>query len=285
MAWQPIGLWVPVGVPNPTPIRVPARGVYSLPHHPPSCSLIPRQFQASRRRSQPPTPSPHHSKMSSSTTSTSFRTVFGTWRSASTTELDLEAQTITGTRVTIPSLPEPARPRTPESTSDATDPIDDFFGVSPRQRGNQNSRHDTLPQVNLSTSYDETDEVPPPPYAAASELPSYAAVAEPPTLAMYLFKFGFSTSCLPVLSFRQVAYQHYLPVFPLFWFAGILTLLSPLNAPENWEPTKTEAERKELMECLRKTERKWAMRCLLAFMTFAIVVSVIASIAVGVMKS
>ncbi|THH16023.1 hypothetical protein EUX98_g9369 [Antrodiella citrinella] len=204
----------------------------------------------------------------SSTTTTTFRTIFGTWSAATSTHnIDLEAQAITGTHVALDvDVPSPP-PRASASTSpsrDTTDPIDQFFGVTRTARGTQNSRHDTPARpVFFADDVEEAEEgeVAPPPYADSSELPSYAAVAEPPTLAMYLFKFGF--------------------LFPLFWFAGIIVLLSPLSAPENWEPTKTEAERQELVELLRRTEQKWAKRCLWASIILAVVVAVITGIAVA----
>ncbi|KAJ3527659.1 hypothetical protein NM688_g8101 [Phlebia brevispora] len=90
-------------------------------------------------------------------------------------------------------------------------------------------------------------------------LPSYASVAEPPTLAMYLFKFGF--------------------LFPLFWLAGVFVLLFPLQAPEGWEPTKTDTEREELLVCLRRTEIKWAKRCLVAFSALTVVVVIVTFLA------
>ena len=74
-------------------------------------------------------------------------------------------------------------------------------------------------------------------------------------------------------------------MFPLFWLAGIVVLISPLSAPEGWEPTKTEAERQELIELLKKTERKWAKRCLWAFLILAVVAAIIAGVAVGIMRS
>ncbi|KAH8097010.1 hypothetical protein BXZ70DRAFT_895291 [Cristinia sonorae] len=187
------------------------------------------------------------------------RTVFGVWRptpAPSATTVDLEAQIITGEQISFPSPP----PRV--STTDSTDPIDDFFGVS--RRGTQNSRHDSVARPAYFAEDADEAELAPPPYAEASELPSYAAVAEPPTLAMYLFKFGF--------------------LFPLFWFAGIIVLISPLNAPENWEPTKTEAERQELIELLRRTERKWAKRCLWASLILSVIAGVITAIAVSMLK-
>ncbi|TCD68393.1 hypothetical protein EIP91_010902 [Steccherinum ochraceum] len=201
--------------------------------------------------------------MSSSSTfsSTTTRTIFGTWSNASTSSLhiDLEAQIITGTRTLLPlhhELPSPPSAAVPTRRSsdslreEAYDPIDLFFGVN-RSRGTRDSRHDEL----ASPIYIEADEVAPPPYADASDLPSYTAVAEPPTLAMYLFQFGF--------------------LFPLLWLAGIVVLLSPLAPPSEWEATKPEAERRELVELLRRTEVKWAKRCLYAFTIFALAATMI----------
>lgn len=222
--------------------------------------------------------------MSSPVASSSFRTVFGTWSSNSTSErVDLEAQTISGTRLPLTPTIAPLAPAAPRTSRDSmgTDPIDDFFGVS-RTHGTSDSRHDTpaLP----SMIEQDIEAIPPPPYADGGDLPSYSAVAEPPTLAMYLFKFGFCT----FVSF-YFAFDHVLTViasvFPLFWIAGIIILISPLSAPENWEPTKTEAEREELIELLRRTEKKWAKRCLVAFSIFAFIVAAITLTAVMVMRS
>ena len=126
---------------------------------------------------------------SASASTSASRTVFGTWHSTPAENIDLEAQTITGTHV---ALPLPVATPTPSRDAGYTDPIDDFFGVTRSQspRATQNSRHDAVAR----TSYIETDVDAPPPYADASDLPSYTAVAEPPTLAMYLFKFGFRKS-------------------------------------------------------------------------------------------
>ncbi|CAL1709023.1 unnamed protein product [Somion occarium] len=204
---------------------------------------------------------------SSPVASSSLRTVFGTWNTNTTSSqenIDLEAQTISGTRLPLPATivaPTPVLARTSRD-QEGTDPIDDFFGVT-RTRGTSDSRHDTpaLP----SMVEQDVESLPPPPYADCRDLPSYTAVAEPPTLAMYLFKFGF--------------------LFPLFWLAGIVILFSPLSAPENWEPTKTETERVELIELLRRTERKWAKRCLIAFSILSIIVIAITLIAALVMRS
>ena len=64
-------------------------------------------------------------------------------------------------------------------------------------------------------------------------------------------------------------------VFPLFWVAGALILLSPLSAPPDWELSKSEIEREELIESMRRTEVKWAKRCLLALSVFVVVAVVL----------
>lgn len=62
------------------------------------------------------------------------------------------------------------------------------------------------------------------------------------------------------------------PVFPLFWIAGALILISPLRAPEEWALSKTEAEREELIESMRQTETKWAKRCFVALSTLVLII-------------
>lgn len=64
-------------------------------------------------------------------------------------------------------------------------------------------------------------------------------------------------------------------VFPLFWAAGAFILVSPLRAPEDWELEKTEAERQELIAVMRRTEMKWARRCLLALVILCVAIAVI----------
>ena len=59
-------------------------------------------------------------------------------------------------------------------------------------------------------------------------------------------------------------------MFPLFWLAGALILLSPLRAPEDWEAGKPEAERAELVASMRRTEVRWARRCLGALVVFVL---------------
>ncbi|EJF57124.1 hypothetical protein DICSQDRAFT_17380, partial [Dichomitus squalens LYAD-421 SS1] len=112
--------------------------------------------------------------------------------------------------------------------------------------GTRDSRHD---EVRRSSSVDV--EALPPSYEDSIELPAYTQVSDQPTLAMYLFKFGF--------------------LFPLFWVAGAFILLSPLRAPEDWESTKPEVVRRELIESMRRTEIKWARRCLIALAVLTLV--------------
>ena len=117
--------------------------------------------------------------MSSSASTFIIPSVF-TWSTA-VPEHDLEAQ--------LPAPPA-ALTRSPRTRgSDTTNAIDDFFGAS-SSRGTQDSRHDApaLP-VHHSTSDTESDA--PPPYSCCAEPPAYTRHAEHPTLAMYLFKFGF----------------------------------------------------------------------------------------------
>ncbi|KIJ15392.1 hypothetical protein PAXINDRAFT_169233 [Paxillus involutus ATCC 200175] len=192
-------------------------------------------------------------------------TVFGTWCRASSTsaDVDLEAQIITGSHAPfiLPITPEPAQAaapptHTPEQPT-ATDPIDDFFGVT---RATRESRHDSLRRTS------SIGDVPPPPYADAS-LPAYSPTpnTEPVTLAMYLFKFGF--------------------LFPPFWILGAIILLSPLTAPADFEPSKSEDERQQLVHIMRETEVKWAKRCAFALLAFVVLLGLVAGIAVAVMHS
>ncbi|KAF7984445.1 hypothetical protein HWV62_14528 [Athelia sp. TMB] len=126
-----------------------------------------------------------------------IQTILGFWRSTSTasssSNTDLEAQNtitvISGTHSPLPiSLAAPAATHTfaPTSRNAATNPVDDFFGVT---RTVRDSRHD---DVRMPTPSEEL----PPPYLCTSRdeegLPAYdAPLAEPTTLAQYLFRFGF----------------------------------------------------------------------------------------------
>ena len=123
-----------------------------------------------------------------------MKTIIGSWRSvtASTSQIiDLEAQTtIQGMHTPLPESISTLFPtHSLRHSITGTDPVDDFFGITPPSTNTRDSRHD------LRLSAGEL----PPPYPAlrrySGELPAYdAAPIEPITLAMYLFKFGFCTS-------------------------------------------------------------------------------------------
>lgn len=197
-------------------------------------------------------------------------TVFGNWRKASisSVDIDLEAQTVTGTHAsfTLPAPTQaahsPATPtHTPQQRDNTTDPIDDFFGVT---RATRESRHDSYVAPNrISMTLDGEA---PPPYTSTTEPPAYNSTsAEPVTLAMYLFKFGF--------------------LFPPFWVLGATILLSPLKAPDDFEPTKSENERQELIQIIRDAEIKWAKRSAWALLIFLVVIGIIVGAIIGVLRS
>ncbi|RDX54687.1 hypothetical protein OH76DRAFT_1430332 [Lentinus brumalis] len=196
---------------------------------------------------------------STASTSTSRPTIFGLFDRTATPvqDIDIEAQL---------APPSPARIHTPRavraSIEETTDAVDDFFGAS-RPSGTRESRHDEL---RLSAHTDASETLPPP-YEQCSGLepPAYSRVADQPTLAMYLFKFGF--------------------LFPLFWLAGALILLSPLRAPSDWEASKPESERAELIESMRRTEVRWARRCLVALVMFVLAVAAAVLCAVVVVRT
>ena len=110
-------------------------------------------------------------------------------------DIDIEAQL---------AQPTPALIHTPRGTrasvEETTDGIDDFFGASrpssPRRTSNtslsgtRDSRHD---EVRLSSPVDDASmsDALPPPYEHSILPPAYSQVSDQPTLAMYLFKFGF----------------------------------------------------------------------------------------------
>ncbi|RDB16345.1 hypothetical protein Hypma_003052 [Hypsizygus marmoreus] len=160
--------------------------------------------------------------------------------------IDLEAQNSARTVASpVPAYSHHSRSTSAERT---TNPIDDFFGHPLSSPATRESRHDRRLSEVL------------PPYAETT-LPEYSLKAEPVTLAMYLFKFGF--------------------LFPPFWILGAIILLSPLREPEpssatsEWMPEKTEGERQMLIAEMRKVEVKWAKRCLLALSVFACIAVVV----------
>lgn len=198
--------------------------------------------------------------------------VFGNWRKASisSVDTDLEAQTVTGAHApfTLPTATRAAHSaaaptRTPQQNGNTTDYMDDFFGIT-RTRATHESRHDSY--VTPSRISMALDGEAPPPYADVTEPPAYSSTpAEPVTLAMYLFKFGF--------------------LFPPFWVLGAIILLSPLKAPADFEPAKSEDERRELVCIMRDAEVKWAKRSAWALLIFLIVIGIIAGAIIGVLRS
>ncbi|PFH49020.1 hypothetical protein AMATHDRAFT_148596 [Amanita thiersii Skay4041] len=153
---------------------------------------------------------------------------------------DIEAQTAA---IASPAPAYTQGAQTP-STHCYPNMFDDFFGIP----------------VTRESLHDNSNSYFPPPYPES--LPGYSLRAEPATLAMYLFKFGF--------------------LFPPFWIMGVVILLSPLSAPEeSWLPAKSEEERLSILSEIRKVEVKWAKRCLCALITL-ILVAVTTGLAVWV---
>ncbi|KAF8071673.1 hypothetical protein FPV67DRAFT_890127 [Lyophyllum atratum] len=176
--------------------------------------------------------------------------------STSTVTVDIEAQT---------SLPAPTpvltyTSRTPPTLVSERSPLDDYFGYTLSASRTHESRHDLSATEAL------------PPYVEDLP-PTYALKApEPLTLARYLFKFGF--------------------LFPPFWIMGAWILLSPLQAPSDeidveggWMADKTDAERKRVLEEMRKTEVRWAKRCLWALIVLVLLAAVGGIAAWAVMRS
>ncbi|KAI0755257.1 hypothetical protein C8Q80DRAFT_1117698 [Daedaleopsis nitida] len=197
--------------------------------------------------------------------STARPTFFGLFDRPATPERDLEAQFAGPLTPPTPVLIHAPRAQRTSVDADATDAVDAFFGVSrppPSRRtpslslaGTRDSRHDEQRQSTIAESESEV----PPSYEDSLQPPAYTQVSDQPTLAMYLFKFGF--------------------LFPIFWLAGALILLSPLRAPEDWEMEKSAYEREELIESMRRTEIKWARRCLYALLvTFLVAAAVVLAV-------
>ena len=134
--------------------------------------------------------------VSTKTTPRATRTVTGSWDfvPATATPEAGSYTVISGTRVSVelPTSPPQASTHVPRQSLQLgeVDPFDNFFGVSnssPRSSrigGTCESRHDTTL----------------PPYHSGEELPAYSrwdeegGPKEPPTLAMYMFKYGFCKS-------------------------------------------------------------------------------------------
>jgi len=216
-----------------------------------------------------------------------FAVVPARWRHASSSSssigVDVEAQTISGTCApyVLPTEPEEARvvparprPRTRHATAAITsltssttvadvNAVDDFLGGV-----HESHRHDSArPSSSSSNPYSV---LPPPPPYVDIELPAYSLEPideEPPTLAKYIFVFGF--------------------LFPLFWILGAVILLYPLTLPREFQvkPSKSREELELCERIIRAAEVKWAKRCAWALFTLIVLASFIgAVIAVVVVK-
>ena len=66
---------------------------------------------------------------------------------------------------------------------------------------------------------------------------------------------------------------------------GAMILLSPLKAPADFEPSKSEAERQELVQFIRKTELKWAKRSAWALLILVVSLGIICGVIAAVAES
>lgn len=110
------------------------------------------------------------------------------------------------------------------------DQLADFFGARRSSRSRQ---------------------VVPPPYSSSvdsvGKLPTYEdTAAEPPTLARFMFLYGFCT-CISQLPLSIFQLNYLTLVFPPFWLMGIVILCSELRPTQAWEMGKTEEEKVRLL--------------------------------------
>ena len=71
---------------------------------------------------------------------------------------------------------------------------------------------------------------------------------------------------------------------PLLWVAGAFFLITPLRAPQQGQ-IKTKAESQGPAQSMRRAERKWAKRCLIALSVLLLVVIAAVVTAVLVVKT
>lgn len=103
---------------------------------------------------------------------------------------------MTSTVPSIPLVPQPALTHNSHASPIdlTTNPVDDFFGYTLSWTPTRDSRHDR-----------PTSEVLP---AYVDDLPGYTQKAETPTLAQYLFKFGFCAYIFPTNHSRKIITDH-----------------------------------------------------------------------------
>ncbi|EIW77321.1 hypothetical protein CONPUDRAFT_146310 [Coniophora puteana RWD-64-598 SS2] len=194
-------------------------------------------------------------------------TVYGTWGPASnqpasgpSTGVDgnRESRTIAGTRTLerVLDLTSARFITHPRTLSASSRPYNYSSLLTTEEDDNDDDASDTLGP-------------PPPPYSPSdAELPDYtsedpnAPLRVTGTLAEHLFKFGFF-------------------FFPL-WIVGTVILFSPLSAPDDFEPGKTEAERQHIIDTIRDAELIWARRSACAVFALLVLVTSVAAIYVGI---
>lgn len=221
----------------------------------------------------------------------------------------------------LPAAPAPAYttssaraplPADRDDEDDCTDAVDDFFGVTYTreerrarrlrlaQEATHASRHDapvyiSEPVSAMSAVVDEKAALPA--YATwekdlenasiAGTLPEYCEAEtgpEPFSIPQGLHKWGFCTSLSPhLLSPSDRAHLPH-PVLPLFWFLGALLLIN-FHSPTELVPRFTPEESALRVSALRRAERRWARRCLLAWTIFTFFALAAAGITYGIVMS
>lgn len=227
--------------------------------------------------------------------------------------------------IALPASPAPAyttssaRPPLPPATDydaedddDCTDAVDDFFGVTYTREERQArrlrlaqathaSRHDAPVYVSEPVSpvpvVDEKAALPA--YATwekdlenasiAGTLPEYCEAEtgpEPFSIPQGLYKWGFCTSSSEYFLFHCVLTSTFLlfPVLPLFWFLGALLLIN-FHSPTELVPRFTPEESALRVSTLRRAERRWARRCLLAWTIFTFFALATAGVTYGIVMS
>ncbi|KAH8826970.1 hypothetical protein DL96DRAFT_1605033 [Flagelloscypha sp. PMI_526] len=146
-------------------------------------------------------------------------------------------------------------------TPTTVSPFDASFGYTLSRQSTNESRHDASSSRLSYSPPGDGDDLPS--YSEDASPPTYSLKDKQPTLAEYLFKFGF--------------------IFFPFWILGACILCSPLQTPSSsdsdstaWLPHKTDAERQVIVSRIRALELKWAKRCLYACIAFFGLVPVVA---------
>lgn len=175
--------------------------------------------------------------------------------------------------VPIPTPPPAVHSIDRSSQTIYNNAFDIFFGARPNQAAPR-APSPTSTVLDLPPGYTPYDHQ----TLRTIETGSYTTDQEPPTLARFLFLYGFSESSSIENESWNFNHLYHLPVFFPFWILGLFVLLSPLRPTPDWEDGKTEYEREQLLVIIRNTEKKWGRRCLYAFSALSIIVILIAII-------